>query len=150
MEVNIDNDITKIKIYRLKCCKFKSEQINITKKLFNILNITETNKMFTKYDLDHNPIIQSQIIDLLSDIKSFFTTNNWHYFYKNSKKNTDNLEKTNNETNNETNISLLSLVRQLFKDMKIELAPTTKVLLINKKRQRYTIYNILSDISDFV
>jgi hypothetical protein len=150
MNVNIDNDITKIKIHRSKCFLYKKEQINITKKIFIILNITETNKLFSKFDLDNDLDIQNQILNLLPDIETYFNTTCWHFFYKNTKVNTDDINNIDfTKETLEDNKCLVSLIRRLFKDMKIEFAACNKHKTINNKVYRFTIYNILSDISDF-
>jgi len=55
-----------------KCIQFKSEQSSLINNLINILNLDEKNSI-TLHDLDTNEIKKKLIMDLLPDVKKYFS-----------------------------------------------------------------------------
>jgi len=62
--------------------KYPNERQNVLSGLYNILGITETNKIFYLDDLEKDINKQNQIIELVPDIKKYFAYGMWSYFAK--------------------------------------------------------------------
>jgi len=120
---------------KLKCFKYINERNEITKKLLNILQITNNNKTFDTYSLDNNKEIQQKIIDLIPDIEKVFVISKWSYFQKNK---------------NKKEKPYVSLSKSLLKDMNIKLISYSKSLKINDKFHVITFYDLVSDIDTFL
>jgi hypothetical protein len=106
--------------------KYIVERQELLQKIFNILEITENNKMFSLKKLDENEDKQKSILDLENDIKKYFLCSKWNYF---------------NNKNREFKRSYLSLIKAIMKDMKIQMIASTivKKTDVNKTKSE-TIY----------
>lgn len=62
--------------------KFVVERQTVLDQLYIILGITETNKVFYLEELEKNRDKQNQIIELLPNIKKYFSCSVWSYFSK--------------------------------------------------------------------
>ncbi|ARF08053.1 hypothetical protein Catovirus_1_103 [Catovirus CTV1] len=67
-----------------KDIKYTKERKELVDKLLNILGITDTNKIFYVDELDGNEAKQKQILDLVHEVKQYFTYGGWVYFAKNN------------------------------------------------------------------
>ena len=92
--------------------KYIVERQELLQKIFNILEITENNKMFSLKKLDENEDKQKSILDLENDIKKYFLCSKWTYF---------------NNKNREIKRSYLSLIKAIMKDMNIIIKPITTI-----------------------
>jgi hypothetical protein len=97
---------------------YNEERQNIINKLFEILELSDTNKTFSLQKLDEDIEKQKQILDLEPDIKKFFKCSHWTCI---KRKNVDR--------------RWLSIIKYILKDMNIEFNG-----LSNKKIG--TIYNV--------
>jgi len=99
-----DKEPNKITIYgRIpKEIKFEEERKEVLCKLLNILGINDDNKVFYINDLEKDQIKQKMIIELLSDIRKYFSCGKWVYFRK------------------KTIMPYTSLCRSILKDMKVK------------------------------
>lgn len=122
-----NNDNEKDKGGRIpKEIKYVKERQELLNKLLKILGISETNKVFYVDDLDKDDAKQKQILDLVEDVKQYFTYGKWVYFTK------DNVPEP-----------CLSLAKSILKDMgyiltpfypKVNLKTKRKALIIEKKQ----------------
>ena len=60
---------------RLKSELYKTEQNEIVDKIISILDL-ENNNIYTLYELDNNLEIQTKIMDLIPEIRKWFSFNN--------------------------------------------------------------------------
>jgi hypothetical protein len=60
--------------------QFANERKEIVNKIFNILEITPTNKMISLKQLDEDINKQNKLIELESDIQKYFICSKWNYF----------------------------------------------------------------------
>ena len=65
-----------------KRTKYVNERSELLKKLYFILGITDTNRIFYLDDLEKNVEKQNQILALIPDVKQYFTYGTWAYFSK--------------------------------------------------------------------
>ncbi len=73
------DDTKDIKIKKKKLVKkdrYVNERKEILQKIYNMLNVNETNKMFYAFVLDQEDI-QNKIDELIEDICKYFTTSKW-------------------------------------------------------------------------
>jgi hypothetical protein len=59
---------------------FKDEQIEIKKKLLQILKIDANKNYFTLFELDSDIELQNRIFELENDCDKYFATSTWTYF----------------------------------------------------------------------
>ena len=59
---------------------YKEEQIEIKKKLLEILKIDENKNYFTLFELDTDIELQNKIFALENDCDKYFATSKWTYF----------------------------------------------------------------------
>ena len=95
-----------------KINKYTIERNDILHKLFNILEISDTNKTFSLKKLDEDETKQKLIIDLESDIKKYFLYSRWTYF---------------SNKNREFKRSYLSLIKAIMKDLNIKMITSTLI-----------------------
>ena len=106
--------------------KYIVERQELLQKIYNILEITENNKMFSLKKLDENEDKQKSILNLENDIKKYFLCSKWTYF---------------NNKNREFKRSYLSLIKAIMKDMKIQMIASTIVKKTDdNKTKSETIY----------
>ena len=60
--------------------KFTNERKEIVNKIFNILEITPTNKMISSKKLEKDFEKQNKIIELETDVQKYFICSKWNYF----------------------------------------------------------------------
>ena len=58
---------------RLKSELYAKEQDDIIYKIINILGITQENNTITLYDIDNNEIIKQQLMNLIPEIRQWFS-----------------------------------------------------------------------------
>jgi hypothetical protein len=110
--------------------KYTIERNNVLQKLFNILEISDTNKTFFLKNLDENENKQNLIFELESDIKKYFLCSRWTYF---------------SNKNRKFKRSYLSLIKAIMKDLNIKMIPSTVVNKNNDnktKRETFYIFDI--------
>jgi hypothetical protein len=90
--------------------KYDQERRCILQKLYDILEVTETNNKFSLKDLDNNIEKQNAIIEMESDVKKYFLCSRWSYF--------------NNKTR-DFKRNYLSLIKTLCKQMDVKLITST-------------------------
>lgn len=88
--------ITKVK-------NFEEERKQVLQKMFDILGITETNKMFSLKELDASEKKQNEILALEPDIKEYFAHASWTCFKKPCKR------------------RFLSFIKYVMKDMDVNM-----------------------------
>lgn len=115
--------------------RFAEDRKAITKRLLLILDITNDNKKFESLTLDKNKDIQQEILNLVPEIRKFFTVAKFACLRKDGKK----LDKP-----------YLSLTRSLLKDMDIIVFPSNNKYKVDNKFVSSTSYTITSDISEFL
>lgn len=84
LDKNDNNDtVGKSVIGRIpKEVKYVKERKVVLDKLLNILGINDTNKVFFVDDLENDEAKQKQILDLVDDVKQYFSCGMWVYFAK--------------------------------------------------------------------
>jgi len=100
--------------------KYPNERQDVLTRLYNILGITETNKIFMFVDLEKSPEKQNQIIALVPDIKQYFAYGEWSYFAKSGTQSRP----------------YISLARSVIKDMGVKIVP------MSEKRSAKVCYGI--------
>jgi hypothetical protein len=94
--------------------KYTDERKIILEKIFDILEINNTNNKFSLKELDENIEKQNQIIELESEIKKFFICSKWTYF---------------SHKNRICKRNYLSLIKAIFKNMNVKMNTS---IIINK------------------
>lgn len=84
---------------------YKNQQETIINKLLEILDINDTNRIFSLHKLDNDTIKQEKILGLEDDIKKYFNCSTWSCF----------------KHKNQINRRWLSFIKYLFKVMNIKL-----------------------------
>ena len=111
-----------------KSDKYKDQQLIILRKIFKILNLSLTNKIFNLHDIDNDIEKQNQIIELKAEISMYFNACKWRIF------------------RNDVLIvrEYMSIIRNVFKDLKVDfLYYVSKIKNINKNKfHNETIYMI--------
>jgi hypothetical protein len=115
---------------RLKSELYVKERKQILDKMLEILEITDTNKMFYLCDLDENPDKQKAILDLKTEIPKFFSCSTWACY-----KNNENAPKIKRE--------YIALVRSVLKDMDIKYQASTGLIKRNNESKRTQIYILI-------
>ena len=107
--------------------KYTIERKEILDKLLNILEISETNNMFSLKKLDGDDVKIKRIMDLEGDIKKHFLCSRWTYF-SNKKR--------------EFKRVYLSLIKAILKDMNVTMTPSTLIKKLGNKAKCETYYII--------
>lgn len=94
--------------------KYDNERNELLQKLYNILEITPDNNIFSLKELDENIGKQNKIIELENDIKKYFICSKWTYF---------------SHKNRECKRNYLSLIKAMLKSMNVKLNTS---IIINK------------------
>jgi hypothetical protein len=126
---NINNKIEHNKNY-----KYRDERKVLTKKLLQIIGITNTNKMFDSYELDNDVEKQKNILDLKPEIEQYYKVAGWSYYRKGKKKTRP----------------YISITKSLLKDMKINVISSSKKKKIENKSITHTIYTILNNVDEYM
>lgn len=106
---------------------YTKERKEVLQKIFNILEITDTNKSFSLKKMDEDKIKQQNITDLEHDIKKYFVCSRWTYF-SNKKR----LSKR----------KYLSLIKAISKELNVKMSPLFLYKkLDNNKSKCETYYN---------
>lgn len=104
--------------------KYIIERMNLLQNLYDILNINEHNKCFYSYIINNNEDVCLKICNMKDDIQKYF-----------------NILKNNN---NVLNINM-SIIKSMFKDMKVKYTSTSfKMKNNNGKYITTTKYNIIN------
>ena len=125
---------TRQKYVKLKNYKFINERKEVTKKLLKILKINQNNKTFNNLDLDTNEQIQNNILSLIPEIELYFSTSQWTYHHKDTKKNKP----------------YISIAKSVLKDMGICLFSSSKAIKYNNKFVTCTYYLLDSTIDEYI
>ena len=104
--------------------KYTNERNIILQKIFNILNICDTNKIFSLKEVDYNFEMQKQIYELESEIKKYFYTSHWTCFVKPTKR------------------KWLSIIKYIFKHTNVRLLALQSTKINNNKYIYETYYNL--------
>ena len=108
--------------------KYTEERNELLQKLYNILGVNETNRMFSLKELDKNEQKQQAIIDLVPEIKKYFLCSRWNYF---------------NNKDRECKRIYLSLIKAFFKNMNIKMNVATLVKKNDDNTSKYETFYIL-------
>jgi hypothetical protein len=108
--------------------KYTIERNNILQKIFNILEISDTNKIFSLKNLDENENKQKLIFDLESDIQKYFLCSRWNYF---------------SNKNRKFKRSYLSLIKAIFKDLNIKMITSTLIKKNNDNKTKCETFYII-------
>ena len=105
---------------------FENERLEILKKIFKIIGITETNTYFSLKEIEENTTVQKEIMELVPSIKKYFNCGRWNCFIKKSLKS-----------------PVISIIRSVLKDMGYSIEYKTKQKkLENGKTIRLTVHYI--------
>jgi len=115
---------------RFKKYRYMNERKELTKKLLQLLGISSSNKMFNNIDV--NEETQTAIINLVPDIKKYYSIAKWYYFQKDKVSDVK---------------PYISISKSLLKDMGIKFESFQGSRKLGNKSTTYTSYNIKSDIS---
>ena len=126
---NVNNVKLKRQFVKLKHVKFKNERIDILRKIYQILNIDENNRIIKTHLLDLDDNMQKQILELDNDIKKYFKVAAWPA-YKNLN----------------TERRYLSIIKYVFKDLGITYESLTCKLKYQNKIVNTTMYTIQEDL----
>lgn len=107
--------------------EYMNERNEVLKKILNILEITEINKMLSLKSLDENIEKQNQILELESDIRNFFVCSRWTYF---------------SNKNRKFKRNYLSLIKAIMKVMKVKMNSSTLITKIDETTNKYGTYYI--------
>jgi len=121
-----DTNYKKKSFIKLKNLKFKQERLDILKKIYDIIEINNNNKIFFSHELDNDDKKQKDIEALIEDIKKYFKTSSWICFNKN--RHVDRL--------------YISLIKYILKDMMIDFTSMSckmKVKNVILNTTQYTI-----------
>ena len=132
------NYIYNLKIYyiyilmKTKTELYTNEREIILYKIFDILNINENNNTFFLGDLDSDQKIQNQILELESDIRTYFLCGTWACF------NNHNIKR-----------KVLSIIKNIVKIMNFNIISNRKFRKIQNSNERYkdTIYYFIKNNS---
>lgn len=86
-----------------KNIKYVEERKEVLNKLYIILGITDTNKIFYFEDITGDTVKQNQIMNLISDIKKYYNCAQWTYF-----------------KNKDLHEPYISIIKAVIKDMNIK------------------------------
>jgi len=107
--------------------KYTNERKDILQKIFNILEITDNNKIISLKKLDEDKNKQKSIIELENDIKKYFLCSRWTYF---------------SNKNREFKRSYLSLIKAIMKDLDIKMTSSTLIKKIDNNKTKCETYYI--------
>lgn len=104
--------------------KYKKERQEVLNKLNNILGVTDDNKKFYMYDVDNNEATQKAILNLKNDVELYFGGKSSQIFVK----------------GDETQRSYFSLIKIIYKDMKIKMLRIVETIKRDDKSFRSSCY----------
>ncbi|ARF08462.1 hypothetical protein Catovirus_1_512 [Catovirus CTV1] len=99
-----DKEINKEKGRIPKEVKYVKERKEVLNRLLTILGINDKNKTFFIHDLENDEVKKGQMLELVNDVKTYFSCSMWVYF---AKKNVPNW--------------CTSLAKSILKDMKVKI-----------------------------
>ncbi len=65
-----------------KIDQYGPERLEVLNKIFQIINITDANNMFSLHKVDNDKAVQDALIGLESDVKKYFICSEWSCFKK--------------------------------------------------------------------
>jgi hypothetical protein len=65
-----------------KIDQYGPERLEVLNKIFQIINITDANNMFSLHKVDNDKAVQDALMGLESDIKKYFICSEWSCFKK--------------------------------------------------------------------
>ena len=110
--------------------KFENERKEVLQKVFNILEITNSNKIIALKKIDEDLIIQQKLVELVPDVKKYFICSKWNYF---------------SNKNREFKRSYLSLIKAIMKAMNVKMMSSVSLRKLEDgtlKADTYYIFNI--------
>ena len=110
--------------------KFENERKEVLQKVFNILEITNSNKIIALKKIDEDLVMQQKLVELVPDVKKYFICSKWNYF---------------SNKNREFKRTYLSLIKAIMKDMKIKMMSSVSLRKLEDgtvKADTYYIFNI--------
>ena len=106
--------------------QFTNERKEVVQKIFNILEITPTNKIILSKKLDEDIEKQNKIINLETEIQKYFICSKWNYF---------------NNKKRDFKRKYLSLIKSVMKEMNINFySSLVSKKSVDNKFKRETIY----------
>jgi hypothetical protein len=112
-----------------KVNQYEPERLEVVNKLFEILNITESNNSFISNNLDMDLEKQKEIVELEPLIKKYFIYGKWNYFKDVSLKR-----------------RYLSLVKTLLKETGYHVSPLRRTIRVNNESRSVIMYYITKSI----
>ena len=109
--------------------KYEVERAELLKRILEILEITDKNKMLSLKELDENKEKQDLILSLEADVKKYFYYSRWCYFIHKNK----NLKR-----------DYLSLLKSLLKNLNVKVTTSTLLKRINENKTECETYYILN------
>ena len=97
--------------------KYVNERQNVLNRLYIILGITDTNKIFYLDDIDANRGKVNQIIELVPDVKLYFRCSSWSIF----------------ATPERVEKKWLSLTKAIIKDMGYKTTSFTEIIVKGRR-----------------
>jgi hypothetical protein len=107
--------------------KYENERKEILQKIFNILEITDDNKMVSLKKLDGDENKQNSIIELEPDIKKYFLCSRWTYFCN---------------KNRDIKRGYLSLIKAIMKNLNVKMTSSTLIKKIDDTKTKCETYYI--------
>ncbi len=108
--------------------KYTIERNNVLQTIFNILEISDSNKIFSLKNLDENENKQKLIFDLEYDIQKYFLCSRWNYF---------------SNKNRKFKRSYLSLIKAILKDLNIKITPSTLIKKTDDNKTKCETFYII-------
>lgn len=108
-----------------KVQQYENERREILQKIFNILDITDTNRIFSLNQLDSNQEKQNQILNLEYEIRKYFVHANWTCFKKPCKR------------------RYLSFAKYVMKDFNFKLQKISGISKNDEKNEYFSFYKII-------
>ena len=105
--------------------KYINERKELLQKIFNILVVTENNKMVSLKKLDEDKNKQQNIMELENDIKKYFICSRWAYFSNKTRK---------------FKRDYLSLIKAIMKDLGIKMDALTLIKKIGDNKVKCETY----------
>jgi hypothetical protein len=109
--------------------KFENERKEVLQKVFNILEITNSNKIIALKKIDEDLVMQQKLVELVPDVKKYFICSKWNYF---------------SNKNREFKRTYLSLIKAIMKDMKIKMMSSVIVRKMEDGTLKYETHYIFN------
>jgi hypothetical protein len=105
---------------------YMKERGEILAKIYQILGITNDNKVFYLWDLDNDKTKQESILALKDDVKKYFSASNWSVY-----------------TRPDVNRPYISFIKCMFSEIDLKYIISTKSIMRNNSKVKSQAYFIM-------